>query len=501
MSILHPQLRRVRPRAATRIAALLAASAVVALSGCASATRTAPLTADQRAANVASFDHVWTTIRDKHYDANLNGNDWEAVRSELRPQIEVADSESSARAVLRNMIDRLGESHFAIIPAAVYASVGAEAEAEARAEQDESIDDTLAERDDGAPADDANDRSSGDPHEMTPVVEAEKSDPLDREDGDVGITVRVVDEQALIVRVRPGSPADQTGVRAGWVITEIDGRELAPMIEAITKEYADSSLRELVLTHTVEGRLSGPVDEEVELALLDGADEVQELTLVRVQAAGKRAKLGNMPPIRVECGWRWLRDNIGYIHLNLFFDPPTVMRTLTEAMREMRDARGVIFDIRGNGGGIGGMAMGISGLFVRESGLKLGTMNTRSDEIKFVVFSRPNAYQGPLAILVDGGSASTSEIFAGGMQAIGRARIFGTPTPGAALPSIIERLPNGDGFQYAFANYVSEDGTRLEGQGVTPDELAPPVRAELLAGRDPAIEAAIRWVLDSGENG
>jgi C-terminal processing protease CtpA/Prc len=75
-----------------------------------------------------------------------------------------------------------------------------------------------------------------------------------------------------------------------------------------------------------------------------------------------------------------------------------------------------------------------------------------------------------VAILVDAHTGSTSEILSGGLKDIGRARIFGTRTAGAALPSVFKKLPNGDGFQYAIANYISEGGKPLEGIGVTPDQ-------------------------------
>ena len=75
-------------------------------------------------------------------------------------------------------------------------------------------------------------------------------------------------------------------------------------------------------------------------------------------------------------------------------------------------------------------------------------MKMRETTLKFVIFPRPETYPGPLAILVDAGSASTSEILAGGLQDLKRARIFGDRTAGAALPSDIIRFPNGDGFQY-----------------------------------------------------
>jgi carboxyl-terminal processing protease len=85
------------------------------------------------------------------------------------------------------------------------------------------------------------------------------------------------------------------------------------------------------------------------------------------------------------------------------------------------------------------------------------------------------------------------------LQDIGRARIFGTPSPGAALPSRIEKLPSRDGFQYAFANYVSAKGQVLEGVGVKPDEIIRPDRATLLDGRDPVIDAAVAWIRTSRE--
>ena len=86
---------------------------------------------------------------------------------------------------------------------------------------------------------------------------------------------------------------------------------------------------------------------------------------------------------------------------------------------------------------------------------------------------------------------------AGGLKDLHRARLFGMPTAGAALPSTIERLPNRDGFQYAIATYVSAGGAALEGAGVTPHVEVIPQRAALLAGRDPALDAAVTWIRQS----
>ncbi|HST60703.1 MAG TPA: S41 family peptidase, partial [Longimicrobium sp.] len=91
-------------------------------------------------------------------------------------------------------------------------------------------------------------------------------------------------------------------------------------------------------------------------------------------------------------------------------------------------------------------------------------------------------------------TASTSEFFAGGMQALGRARIFGVPSAGQALPSLMPRLPNGDVLLHAVADFVGPDGEQWEGAGVIPDAVTPPARRALLAGRDPALESAVTWI-------
>jgi carboxyl-terminal processing protease len=146
------------------------------------------------------------------------------------------------------------------------------------------------------------------------------------------------------------------------------------------------------------------------------------------------------------------------------------------------------------------MAMGMAGWLVSQPGQRLGTMYMRGATLNFFINPRSDAYGGPVAVLVDGSSASTSEIFAGGLKDLGRARIFGTRTAAAALPSVITRLPNGDGFQYAVANYISEGGRALEANGVVPDVEVKLTREALLAGHDPVVDAALDWIRKQKES-
>src|SRR6266481_2712636 len=83
------------------------------------------LTAEQKRLNIKSFELIWTTIRDQYWDPGFGGVNWSAVHDELRPQIEHAATMKQAREVMRQMMGRLGKSHFAIIPADVYDDVDA----------------------------------------------------------------------------------------------------------------------------------------------------------------------------------------------------------------------------------------------------------------------------------------------------------------------------------------------------------------------------------------
>lgn len=99
-----------------------------------------------------------------------------------------------------------------------------------------------------------------------------------------------------------------------------------------------------------------------------------------------------------------------------------------------------------------------------------------------------------MAILTDEGSGSASELFAGGMQSVGRVRVFGDTTVGGVLPAVFDRLPNGDVLYHAIGDFTTATGVVLEGRGVIPDEVVPVTREDLLAGRDPVLEAAVRWI-------
>jgi len=447
---------------------LLLAPLLLLAAGC--STLHAPrLTAEQKELNIESFQVVWETVRDKHYDAELKGLDWNAIREEYHPRVAQAEQMSEVRAAMREMLDLLGQSHFGIIPASAYESI------DGKDDEDEE-DGDLASMVAGADGDDSSDSDKKDKH------------------GYAGLDVRVLDGKAIITAVEDGYPGAEKGIKTGWELLAANGRETAHIVELVSEEYADSTLLNLILSRATSRKLHGDVGDEVELRFLDGAGNIVETDLVLVSEPGNRTHLMGLPEQVVRIQHEMLDGNIGYIAFNGFWDPNYLMGEFGKAMKSFMESDGVIIDIRGNGGGIGALSMGMAGWLIGEKKMQLGTMYLRNQELKFVVFPRALTYEGPVAILTDGLSASTSEIFAGGLQDLGRAKIFGTRTAAAALPSIIERLPNADGFQYVFANYVSEGGQALEAFGVMPDVEIELTRESLLAGQDLVKQAAIAWI-------
>ena len=402
------------------------------------------LTPEQKQENIDSFEYVWKTIRDKHWEKNPAGLNWKAVHDELRPKIDRADTMEAARAVMTEMLGRLHQSHFSIVPSDLYSSL---------------------------------DNSHSKIGENT-----------------TGMDARVIGLDALVTSVDPESPAAAAGVRTGWAIRNIGTVELAPLIAKADEAYHTSTLRELVLRRTVLSKLEGKEGESTDIEFLDGANQRVVKKIVHVKPKGNLTKYGYLWPAHIWIESKRVSEKIGYTKFNMFLDPEHVMAVFGDAVQSCMQCDGFIVDLRGNPGGIGAMAMGMAGWFIDKPGQELGKLYLRDSVVNFVVYPRPATFSGPLAILVDGTSASTSEIFAGGLKDLGRARIFGSRTAAAALPSVFEVLPNGDGFQYAIANYISQGGKPLEGIGAIPDVDVPLTRESLLAGRDRTLDAAMRWI-------
>ena len=387
-----------------------------------------------------TFEIVWRTVKEKHFDPTLGGLDWDKVRDQYQPRAVAAKSDSEYYGILRQMLGELHQSHFNIIP-------------------------------------------------PDAVVDDDSPEP---KGGGIGIDLRLVDGLPTITRVDSGSRAEAAGLRPGFVIKKVDEASVEQVLSLYAKSTESQAIRNLRITRAFLARIDGEPETTVRITYLDKVDQSHEVAITRVRLKGEMSqRFGNFPPQYTVFEARRLADGIGYIRFNIFVI--LLMERIRGAIREMSDAPGIIFDLRGNPGGLGGMAPGIAGLLEAQQG-SLGTMKLRTTENKFAFFPQAKPYLGPVVILTDGGSASTSEVFAAGMQEIGRASVIGERTAGAALPSLFQKLPTGALFQFAIGDFRTPKGTLIEGRGVIPDVEVKLTRRALLDGEDPQLEAAIQQI-------
>jgi carboxyl-terminal processing protease len=400
--------------------------------------------ADPAKVRMETFAHVWNTINEKHFDPTFGGVDWKQIGREYEPRVLSAKSDDEFYAVLQEMLGELNQSHFGIVPPNAQISATSFGE------------------------------------------------------GEIGIEIQLIDGQFIVTRVEPSSPAAKAGLKTGYALEKIDGRSireiLAPLEEKLAARRDTGPKKMLYRERAVMTALGGKIGSLVTVEARDAGNKNRVFKIERASYEGERsAPFGNFPSQRVIFESKILPENIGYIRFNVWVIPQ--IEKLKQAVASMKDTQAIIFDLRGNPGGIGGMANSLAGLLF-DKNTSLGTMRYRNGEVSFAVFPKADSYTGKIVILTDYATASTSEVFAAGMQETGRARIVGERTAGAVLPSVMEKLPTGALFQYAVADYKTPKKILIEGRGVIPDVEVKLTRESLLEGRDLQIEAAVQEIIE-----
>ncbi|MEO6444883.1 MAG: S41 family peptidase [Gemmatimonadaceae bacterium] len=418
--------------------------------------RGAPVRHDSALA-VATVDSAWSRINRSYYDSTFKGIDWPALRVELRRRAGGARSMAEVRVIIESMFARLGESHFALIPS---------------------------------------DMAAGWDDSLPPVP--------DDAFGEAGLEFRLLDGTVVVSRVRQGSAASDAGVGLGWEVEQVVETDVSALVHETAALPAGTSRRmaEVRLPLSLMARTYGAAGDSLALTFRSAEGQRVLVSVVLRAADAEVVRFGHLPPQMVRFESQRLADAqgcVGVVRFNVWMLP--VMARIDDAMRELRGCRGIVLDLRGNVGGVAAMVMGVAGYFVDSTG-SLGTLRSRAATLRYVTSPRRSdrhgrpldPFAGPLAILVDELSASTSEIFAAGLQEMGRARLFGERTAGQALPAMLSQLPNGDVMEHVVADFTSPAGRRLEASGVVPDERIPLERGNLRAGRDGALLAARRWI-------
>lgn len=390
-----------------------------------------------------SFDKVWNTVNEKHYDKTFGGIDWLKVRETYAPKAAAAKTRAEFHNVLRQMLAELKLSHFGIYP-------------------------------------------------KNSEIQA-----MRKASGTIGVELKMLAGIPVISRVDAGSPGADAGMRPGQAVKTIDSVAYADILKPLEASFANrkitAGVKNVQRERTLLAAINGKAGTTLKLEVLGENDKVLSFEIARKNFEGEMSQpFGNFPAQEVIFESKRLASGIGYIRFNMWIIPQ--IQKIRAAVKELGDAKGLIIDLRGNPGGIGGMAPGFAGMLMKEKA-SLGTMNLRDTGQKFIVYPQENPFLGKVVILEDYGSASTSEVFMAGMQEIGRARIVGETSAGAVLPSVMEALPTEATFQYAVSDYRSPKNILIEGRGVIPDVEVKLTREGLLKGRDTQLEAAEKLIL------
>ena len=199
----------------------------------------------------------------------------------------------------------------------------------------------------------------------------------------------------------------------------------------------------------------------------------------------------SLPPACADLEARRLPGGIGYVRFSGFLTP--VLDGVLKAIDDLHDAPALIIDLRGNPGGLFPVRTAIASQLVGEAKLFM-RYQTRDRLEEAYLDPVPDAYPGEVVILVDELSASSSEEFAGSLQALGRATIVGSQTPGRCLVMNVEPLPNDAILTYPFGQSQTPDGRVLEDNGVVPDIAVALDRQQLFQGIDAQLQAALEYL-------
>ncbi|HRP78986.1 MAG TPA: S41 family peptidase [Aquamicrobium sp.] len=303
--------------------------------------------------------------------------------------------------------------------------------------------------------------SSLDPHSSYLNPEAAKDMRVQTrgEFGGLGIEVTMENELVKVIAPIEDTPAARAGVMAGDLIAEIDGEEV----------------RGLTLPEAVD-KMRGAANTPIDLTILrEGAAEPIKLTIVR-------------DVIKVKAVRHRVEEDIGYIKINSFTEKTfdDLQAAIDQIQKEVPadTLKGYVLDLRLNPGGLLDQAVSVSDTFLERGEI----VSTRGRDAKNI--TRFDARAGdridgkPMIVLVNGGSASASEIVAGALQDHRRATVLGTQTFGKGSVQTIIPLAESGALRLTTALYYTPAGTSIQGKGITPDiKVEQPLPEELL-GRD-----------------
>ncbi len=283
----------------------------------------------------------------------------------------------------------------------------------------------------------------------------------------VGIVIEDRAGATVITEVLEGSPAIEAGLRAGDVILAVDGAPTGGLsLERVSQMIRGAEGSEVALT------IQRP-----------GVPAPLQVTMVRRRI------------VQRVVATRMLASGVGYVRITQFTQASPEM--FASGLRDLLDqgAKGLVLDLRGNPGGLLDASVSIASHFL-ERGVVVTLESGQGGVTSYLVRPRAPRYTGPLVVLIDGGSASASEVVAGALQDAG-VKLVGARTYGKATVQAVFRLRDGSGLRLTVSRYLTPLGRDIEGRGLAPDVEVATVGSLIGSPNDAALNRAVAMLQQS----
>lgn len=285
--------------------------------------------------------------------------------------------------------------------------------------------------------------SSLDPHSALLTPEAYKELQIDTHGEFTGIGIHVTMRDNLVTVISPidGTPAYQAGIKAGDKIIKVDGTPTEDLRDAVK-------------------RMRGPKGTEVMITIIrQGEPNPLDFTLIRDVIPIHSVKATRLQP---GYGYVW----VTHFRENTYDDLVAALEKLESQSQPMK---GLVLDLRDNPGGVLDQAIRISDLFLSDGLIMTSKGRHKRHNRSYTASDTDKSRAYPMVVLVNGGSASASEIVAGALQDQKRALIIGTTSFGKGSVQAIENLRDGYALKYTIARYYTPSGRSIQAKGVEPD--------------------------------
>lgn len=259
--------------------------------------------------------------------------------------------------------------------------------------------------------------------------------------------------KVVVIAPLEGSPAYRAGIRPGDEVNEVDG-------SSVKGQSLDSVVK----------RIRGPKDTQVSVVFLR---EGQRLPIKLT-----RAEI----PLKAVSRQEILPGNLGYIRLDSFISQKA-SDEMKAALEKTATADGLIIDLRNNPGGLLSNGIEVANMFLTK-GVIVSTVDASNERRPMMAEGRPISDK-PLVVIVNGGSASASEILASALHDNGRCKLVGEKTFGKGLVQAVSKLPEGSGMNITIAKYVTPTNEDINKKGVKPDYVIPLSKDDVTRGLGP----------------